>query len=1097
MTLLSDEPFPYPQNMQDPAPTAPDDVHSPNYPTTSFEYPARTVFRFDWTDPLWLLYLKAVAYAFAVGQMFAWFLSDPLPSTLNEGTTLTILLACGLFGVCIALFGSGFVPKIYAAVTAIVGGFLSFALGSWIFQAMMTLCFLWFFLDRFILHGIDARATIPRTLAEQTTIREALRNRWRLRMWQPIGIQHTLLPLFVLFSLAAFFRHTMVDTNKQPDVEGPLVMILFFLLAPFVVDIFAPIRGGTYIGPSQILSEFGKVCLSWLLYDRVKTTNPAIHRSPVGNPATRTLIALSAALTIFPVATPRHFYRLELDPNGLERRRQIERDSYESDLIMSNDNPDLSRKLTEDHQQAKKTHWDDIAAEEEARKEREAEIRLENDLDPALRKFMGNDLKLKFLTARPQQSREDRLRRLQQESEQRRKRINSLTHDSRLHAPSQGISGTQLSALREMPTILRIAISLLLPLLMPVAFTFFATARLFAGFTARGFPLPSEKSFTSQNWNKITGALHTCDNGKFRHDIFWGVNTADNGPVIVPSKVLREHVHFLGDSGSGKTSLGISPLLAQLMQFGDASVIVIDLKADDQTLFEVMREGARINSGLPENTPVDSAEWSYPFRYFTPIEGRASHGFNPFSQRAFRKQSALQKTDLLTAALGLQYGTDYGRKYFGDSNFSLLQAALQRSHQVPSFAGLKHLLKDKAALGLPKKTIDDGANVVTSVERLAAIEPLNRSPDGNDPSNHTAGLIDLADLFEKPQAAFFALPAGTGSLMSAEMARLVLFSLMNAAQRAPKPRRQVYVIMDEFQRAVSGNIEVLLQMARSHDVSLILANQCLDDLRSPGADIASTVTNNTRIRQIFGVSTPDDLRDLTYVSGERLIFPESKSISEVPGVFGIVRSIVSTLKPTPTPKLRVNDLIEASDHPNRSIFSLKRGEGLAQFQGYPFIMESCYHISPAEYERRRNLDWPTEIASTIWKRKTPTAPPTPVEFNGKDDAVAETITDKPPELLFTKLPESESAAETVGDGDVSETTEEQSLITKENAPPDSADVELPPVFPEESPAAKDDVVWDGDRPIPPNQPAAKTARAAEVDPQALKDMLKTLDDFNL
>jgi hypothetical protein len=121
-----------------------------------------------------------------------------------------------------------------------------------------------------------------------------------------------------------------------------------------------------------------------------------------------------------------------------------------------------------------------------------------------------------------------------------------------------------------------------------------------------------------QNWNKITETLHTCDNGKFRHDIFWGVNTADNGPVIVPSKVLREHVHFLGDSGSGKTSLGISPLLAQLMQFGDASVIVIDLKADDQTLFEVMREGARINSHQPENTQLDSADWSYPFRYFTP-----------------------------------------------------------------------------------------------------------------------------------------------------------------------------------------------------------------------------------------------------------------------------------------------------------------------------------------------------------------------------------------------------------------------------------------------------------------------------------------------
>ena len=1089
--------------MQDPAPTAPDDVHSPNYPTTSFDYPARTVYRFSWTDPLWLLYLKAVVYTFAIGQMFFLFQKDPLVSTLNEGMTITVLLACGLFGISIALFGSGFVPKIYAAATAIVGGCLSFVLGSWVFQAMMTLCFLWFFLDQFILHGIDTRATIPRTCAEQSTIREGLRNRWRLRLFQPIGIQHTLVPIFVLFALAVYFRYSIVDTHKKPDIDGPLAMLLFLLIAPFVIDIVSPIWGGRFIGPSQILAEFGKVCLSWLLYDRVKTTNPAIHRSPVGNPATRTLIAISVALTIFPLAVPRHFYRLELDPDGLEHRREVERETYEWSQSKSDDNPKLNRKLEEDFKESEKVHWDDIAAEEEARKEREEfekRTRFENGINPALREFLGNDLHLKFLAARPQQSREERLRQLKEESAQRRKRINSLTPKARLHAPSQAITGTQIGTLREMPSIFRFVISLILPLLMPVAFTFFATARLFASYTARGFPLPSEKSFTSQNWDKITDALHTCDNGKFRHDIFWGVNTADNGPVIVPSKVLREHVHFLGDSGSGKTSLGISPLLAQLMQFGDASVIVIDLKADDQTLFEVMREGARINSQLPENTPVDSAEWSYPFRYFTPVEGRSSHGFNPFSQRAFGKQSALQRTDLLTAALGLQYGTDYGRKYFGDSNFSLLQAALQRSHRVPSFAGLKHLLKDKAALGLPKKTIDDGSNVLTSVDRLSAIEPLNRSPDGGDPSNHAAGLIDLADLFEAPQAAFFALPAGTGSLMSAEMARLVLFSLMNAAQRAPKPRRQVYVIMDEFQRAVSGNIEVLLQMARSHDVSLILANQCLDDLRSPGADIASTVTNNTRIRQIFGVSTPDDLRDLTYVSGERLIFPESKGISEVPGVFGMVRSIVTTLKPTPTPKLRVNDLIEASDHPNRSIFSLKRGEGLAQFQGYPFIMESCYHISPAEYERRRNLNWPTEIASTIWKRKAPTAPAAPVEFEREDDAVVETTSDDQPELLFTKLPDSESAAEdAVGFDEVSETNEEQSLTAKSEPPLPSAEVELTPVLPEESLAAADDVLWDGDRPISPNSkhPLTKTDRAADVDPQALKDMLKTLDEFNL
>jgi hypothetical protein len=208
--------------MQDPAPTAPDDIHSPNFPATSFDYPARTVYRFNWTDPLWLLYLKTTVYSVGIAQAYYLFQTQPLPQTIQEGISITILLACGLFGVSIALLGSGFVPKIYAVVTAVVGGLLSFALGSWIFQAMMSLCFLWLFLDRFILHGIGTRATIPRSNQDQVKIRDALRNRWRLRLFQPIGIQHTLLPLVVLFLQAIYLRDFILDTHKQPDTDGPL-----------------------------------------------------------------------------------------------------------------------------------------------------------------------------------------------------------------------------------------------------------------------------------------------------------------------------------------------------------------------------------------------------------------------------------------------------------------------------------------------------------------------------------------------------------------------------------------------------------------------------------------------------------------------------------------------------------------------------------------------------------------------------------------------------------------------------------------------------------------------------------------------------------
>ena len=38
---------------------------------------------------------------------------------------------------------------------------------------------------------------------------------------------------------------------------------------------------------------------------------------------------------------------------------------------------------------------------------------------------------------------------------------------------------------------------------------------------------------------------------------------------------------------------------------------------------------------------------------------------------------------------------------------------------------------------------------------------------------------------------------------------------------------------------------------------------------------------------------------------------------------------------------------------------MSRGEGYAQYGGFPVIIESNYHISEAEYQRRRAMPWPS------------------------------------------------------------------------------------------------------------------------------------------
>jgi hypothetical protein len=47
------------------------------------------------------------------------------------------------------------------------------------------------------------------------------------------------------------------------------------------------------------------------------------------------------------------------------------------------------------------------------------------------------------------------------------------------------------------------------------------------------------------------------------------------------------------------------------------------------------------------------------------------------------------------------------------------------------------------------------------------------------------------------------------------------------------------------------------------------------------------------------------------------------------------------------PRITINDVLLTSDHPFRSVLKMTRGEGYAQYGGFPVIIESNYHISKA------------------------------------------------------------------------------------------------------------------------------------------------------
>jgi hypothetical protein len=206
------------------------------------------------------------------------------------------------------------------------------------------------------------------------------------------------------------------------------------------------------------------------------------------------------------------------------------------------------------------------------------------------------------------------------------------------------------------------------------------------------------------------------------------------------------------------------------------------------------------------------------------------------------------------------------------------------------------------------------------------------------------------------------------------LARFVVFFLLACANTAER-KVPVFLVIDEFQRMVARNFEYLLQLARSMNVGIILANQSLQDLETPTANLIPTIEANCRYRQWFSVSSLDDRRRLSESSGETIEYLTSRSESQ--NDKGTTTSV--SVSEHVMPRLSTNDIALASDHPKQSIVRISRGMGYAQYGGLPFIVESDFHINRNEYERRKRMHWPNREPGTFipaeWADRVPTEAP--------------------------------------------------------------------------------------------------------------------------
>jgi len=458
--------------------------------------------------------------------------------------------------------------------------------------------------------------------------------------------------------------------------------------------------------------------------------------------------------------------------------------------------------------------------------------------------------------------------------------------------------------------------------------------------------------------------------------LFLGVESVLKFPVLLDRQILDEHAYIAGETGSGKTSLGIMPLLIQLIR-GHAlpkretepaepaklapppPMVIIDLKGDPALFNTVLKEVAdrRRQLGITDENDPHCA-----FRFFTSEKGRATHHFNPFKSLESSSRSLIQVCHLFLDSLSLSHGEGYGRSYYSRKNRHLLYEALESKPVPRSFTELYERITDRA-VRQPEVYRDcfeliSTIHALTKYPQVATFEPLKRPEDA----------IHMPSVLEYGQVVYFWLPAVLESISVREIAKLALFCMLTAAidrQRAGQETGQAYLVIDEFQRIAGENFRIILEQARSFGISAILCNQTQADLKTPDVDLRSTVRTNTRYKQYFGLSEPHEIADLCEVSGQELSSLHSWTM-QASGVHFVKQRRFEPWREFTTKsetefiksRLTINDVIRTSDHPLDSIIHVSRGSGYTQYGGFPVPIRSVWPMDEGDYRERQKDEWP-------------------------------------------------------------------------------------------------------------------------------------------
>lgn len=397
-------------------------------------------------------------------------------------------------------------------------------------------------------------------------------------------------------------------------------------------------------------------------------------------------------------------------------------------------------------------------------------------------------------------------------------------------------------------------------------------------------------------------------------------------PIFLQLAHLQHHVYIAGGPGSGKSNM-LNGMLAWILSLGDKAeerpaVFFLDMKGD-----HVSAETARL----------EAERHGYQAKFFSLDSTLGMERFNLLEQLCWTPAEPGTLRSLLMSALHLVHGDEHGTRFFaGQSRAKLHEATTDDESALNTDA-----LENFRALYRAVKDVDPrGVTELSGVlQELADYEQLH-----TERTWRGIPRVNIEEALEEGQLVYAWLqPTSDGASGVKEVARMMLHAVVHEASRrakAGKPKRDVYIFMDEFQQALSEGLSVFLEQARSFGVRLILANQTPAALKQGKyTNLIPTIQANTGTKILFTIDDAQMFNEVVSRSGEK---------SMLLGTRAIIR-----------PKLSPDEVNFVSNTPGAFLLNVRGCESPAVFSEHFSVGEIIYPISKDEYERRSRAALPT------------------------------------------------------------------------------------------------------------------------------------------